>query len=77
MTPSRLTPAPEITPIADVYPGCDPGVWQSIGAPSFNLDMTSNSLFWIQESEALAQQWSAAGIHAPTLHKWDRISGWR
>jgi len=34
VTPSRLTPAPEITPIADVYPGCDPGVWQSIGAPA-------------------------------------------
>ena len=40
-------------------------LWQSVGSPSFTLDMTSNSLFWVQESSALAQQWSARqSIHA-------------
>jgi tripartite-type tricarboxylate transporter receptor subunit TctC len=34
MTPARLTLAPEITPIAEIYPGYDLGIWQSIVAPS-------------------------------------------
>ena len=42
-------------------------LWRSIGAPKFNLDMTDDTLFWIQESDALAQQWSAAGIEASVV----------
>ena len=34
MTPARLTLAPEITPIAEIYPGYDLGIWQSIVAPA-------------------------------------------
>jgi len=42
-------------------------LWTSIGSPKFNLDMTSNTLFWIQESDALAQQWMASGIQASVV----------
>jgi peptide/nickel transport system substrate-binding protein len=38
-------------------------LWQSIGAPQFDLD-TSDTLFYVQESDALVQQWAAAGIKA-------------
>jgi tripartite-type tricarboxylate transporter receptor subunit TctC len=34
MTPARLSLAPEITPIAEIYPGYDLGIWQSIVAPA-------------------------------------------
>ena len=39
-------------------------LWQSVGAPTFTIDTTGNTLFWITESDALAQQWAAAGIKA-------------
>jgi tripartite-type tricarboxylate transporter receptor subunit TctC len=34
MTPARLSLAPEITPIGEIYPGYDLGIWQSIVAPT-------------------------------------------
>ena len=34
MTSARLSLAPEITPIAEIYPGYDLGIWQSIVAPA-------------------------------------------
>ena len=34
MTSVRLAQAPELTPIADIYPGYDLGIWQSIVAPA-------------------------------------------
>jgi tripartite-type tricarboxylate transporter receptor subunit TctC len=34
MTPARLSLAPEITPIAEIYPGYDLGIWQSIVGPA-------------------------------------------
>jgi tripartite-type tricarboxylate transporter receptor subunit TctC len=34
MTPARLSLAPEITPIGEIYPGYDLGIWQSIVAPA-------------------------------------------
>jgi tripartite-type tricarboxylate transporter receptor subunit TctC len=34
MTSARMTQAPEITPIADIYPGYDLGIWQSVVAPA-------------------------------------------
>jgi tripartite-type tricarboxylate transporter receptor subunit TctC len=34
MTSVRLPQAPELTPIADIYPGYDLGIWQSIVAPA-------------------------------------------
>ena len=34
MTPARMTLAPEITPIAEIYPDYNLGIWQSIVAPA-------------------------------------------
>jgi tripartite-type tricarboxylate transporter receptor subunit TctC len=34
LTPARLTLAPEIAPIGEIYPDYDLGIWQSIVAPA-------------------------------------------
>src|SRR5499427_6229072 len=44
MTPARLSLAPEIPPISEIYPGYDLGIWQSIVAPAGTAPATIDKL---------------------------------
>jgi tripartite-type tricarboxylate transporter receptor subunit TctC len=66
MTSARLSLAPEITPIAEVYPGYDLGIWQSIvapaGVPSNIIGTLSAAIKAALSDEELRQKILNAGI---------------
>jgi tripartite-type tricarboxylate transporter receptor subunit TctC len=66
MTPSRLTLAPEITPIVDIYPGYDLGIWQSIVAPAGTprevIDKLGAAIKAVLSDQDLRQKILDAGI---------------
>ena len=66
MTPARLSLAPEITPIGEIYPGYDLGIWQSIVAPAVTsreiIGRLSAAIKAVLSDQELRQKILNAGI---------------
>ena len=66
MTPARLSLAPEITPIGEIYPGYDLGIWQSIVAPAGTsrevIGRLSAAIKAVLSDQELRQKILSAGI---------------
>jgi len=70
MTPARLSLAPEIPPISEIYPRYDLGIWQSIVAPAgtapATIDKLGAAIKAVMSEENLRQKIRIAGIE-PTF----------
>jgi tripartite-type tricarboxylate transporter receptor subunit TctC len=66
MTAVRLPQAPELTPIADIYPGYDLGIWQSIvapaGTPRAVIDRLGAAIKAVLSEDELRERIRVAGI---------------
>ena len=66
MTPARMTLAPEITPIAEIYPDYNLGIWQSIVAPAGTprevIDKLGAAIKVVLSDQELRQKILNAGI---------------
>ena len=66
MTSVRLSLAPEIPPIGEIYPGYDLGIWQSIVAPAGTspaaIDKLGASIKAVLTDQELRQKILNAGI---------------
>jgi len=76
MTPARLSVAPEIPPISEIYPGYDLGIWQSIVAPAgtapATIDKLGATIKAVMSDEDLRQKIRNAGIEpafSPSPHE--------